>query len=167
MKAVLSPDEQHRYALWRDVQPQVITCHRPVLFVMLNPSTADATVDDATIRRCIRFAGDWGYARLAVVNLYSARATDPRALDRHPQPIGPDTDRWITDVALEADRIVCAWGAHAATRPKRVARVLELLRSAHPFRDEVYCLGLTASGHPRHPCRLPANVELELYEPDA
>lgn len=76
---------EYRYKLWRVTGAPGTSV---ALFVMLNPSTADATDDDPTIRRCIRFARDWGHARLLVANLYALRATDPRALSRHPDPVG-------------------------------------------------------------------------------
>ena len=117
---------------------------------MLNPSTANATRNDPTIRRCIGFARAWGYERLVVTNLFGLRATLPAALRSAVDPIGPENDRHLRRAAVQADRIVCAWGVHGALG-NRGAEVLTLLKG---FRLEH--LGLTRGGHPRHPLYLPA-----------
>src|SRR5262249_14212908 len=94
--AVISDCGRYRYSLtrrWGDAaEPRA-------LFVMLNPSTADAEQDDPTIRRCIGFAKAWGMGSLEVVNLYALRATDPAALLSAPDPIGPKNDTMITSAA--------------------------------------------------------------------
>ncbi len=124
-----------------------------VLFVMLNPSTADATKDDPTIRRCIDFAKREGYTRLEVVNLYALRATDPKELKWHPSPIGPNNAREIETAAKMASAIVCAWGNNAPA--ERAAEVLaQLRRDAH---CPIFHLGLTKSGQPKHPLYLRAD----------
>lgn len=143
--ATFSPCRIYRYALtrrWSD---------RPVaVFVMLNPSTADAMVDDPTIRRCLSFAWSWTAGGLLVLNLFGLRATDPRELRGHPDPAGPHNDAVIADW-LSRDEpvgpVVCAWGAHPGTA-ERAGRVLGLLasRGIRPL-----CLGTTKDGHPRHP----------------
>ena len=91
-QAVLSDCGTYRYRLWRKWG-----CGSPLLFVMLNPSTADAEVDDATIRRCLGFADAHGFGELEVVNLYAYRATDPADLKRAGYPVGPDNDAHIED----------------------------------------------------------------------
>lgn len=124
---------------------------RPAVFVMLNPSTADAFVDDPTIRRCIGFAKAWGCERLIVVNLYAFRATKPRDLWEAEDPVGAENDAHIRDAACTAAEhdgpLVAAWGANA--RPDRVAQVLEL-----PGMDRLQALGVTKNGAPRHPLYL-------------
>ena len=144
--AVLSGCGRYRYALtrgdWLDGEG---TC----MFVMLNPSTADAREDDPTIRRCVGFARSWGFARLVVANLYAFRATDPRGLWAAEDPVGPDNDRWLWDLSYGAHEVIAAWGA---TRhpggADRVRAVLEALGSPH---DSTRCLGQTMALHPRHP----------------
>jgi hypothetical protein len=133
----------------------------PALFVMLNPSTADATDDDPTIRRCIGFARRWGAPAVEVVNLYALRATRPRDLFAHAAPVGPDNDDAIAGAAARAGAIVVAWGVHGARDPRRAARVLELLRG-HP----IACLGVNRGGEPRHPLYLPARARRRRWRAD-
>jgi hypothetical protein len=140
--AILSEDGVYRYSLTR-----TFTTHKhPVVFCMLNPSTADADIDDPTIRRCMRFARDWGYGGLVVVNLFALRATDPVALHAHDDPVGPLNMDHIGRAADSRDVIV-AWGANPATQ-YRDATVTQLLRRKA---TTVRCLGVTKEGHPRHP----------------
>lgn len=121
---------------------------KPAVFVMLNPSIADAYVDDPTIRRCVRFARAWGCDRLIVVNLYALRATDPRELWKVEDPVGPENDAHLEDAAYTARRydgpLVAAWGANA--RPDRVAEVLQI-----PGMERLKSLGMTLAGAPKHP----------------
>jgi hypothetical protein len=139
--AYLSPCRTWRYSLTRDVAP--LTGEGTVVFVGLNPSTADETQDDPTIRRCVGFAQRWGYARLKMLNLYAYRATDPRELRTAADPVGPDNDHVLSVVFGGCDLIVAAWGVGAA--PARVAAIMDW-----PLRPRV-CLGLTKDGAPRHP----------------
>lgn len=122
-------------------------------FVMLNPSTADASTDDPTIRRCIGFARSWGMQRLVIANAYALRSTDPRGLWRSGDPVGPLNDDAIRLVAQRSTRVVVAWGA--SIKPERQDRVRELLTSGRPDNAEpVMCLGTTKAGHPKHPLYL-------------
>lgn len=146
MSAYLSPCRTWRYSLTRDVAP--ITGEGTVAFVGLNPSTADETQDDPTIRRCIAFARSWGFARLKMLNVYAFRATDPRAMFAAADPIGPDNDCTIAKVVGGSDLVVCAWGVHGADR---AADMLGLIAAPH-------CLGLTKHGAPRHPLYLRADT---------
>lgn len=107
MGAVFSPDRIYRYRLTRDGAMHGST----VLFIMLNPSTADETQDDPTIRRCMAYAARWGHARLEVVNLFALRATNPMQLRLfRGDPVGPDNDRHIMEAVQDADIVIAAWG---------------------------------------------------------
>jgi hypothetical protein len=153
--AALSPCGRYRYALsrsWDDDLPVA-------LFVMLNPSTADADVDDPTIRRCVSFARSWGCGAITVANLYAYRATDPAELAVADDPVGPDNDYWIATLAADAELIVAAWGATAHPSPTRANSVRDLLRRA----CAVHCLGRTQHGHPRHPLYVPAATRREEW----
>lgn len=116
---------------------------------MLNPSTADAQLDDPTIRRCRGFAASWGYAGIEVVNLYALRSPAPAALWKHADPHGPENDHHLYAAARQHGAVLCAWGRHA--RPDRVATAVALFRAAGVADRDITCLGLTKDGAPRHP----------------
>lgn len=157
-RAVLSPDGVYRYELircWRwDVDSTSIT------WVMLNPSTADADVDDPTIRRCIGFSKAWGFDEMAVVNLFALRSTNPKALRSHPDPIGPENERYITERFAASNLTVAAWGAGATGLP-----CLDVAAIAFEAAVPLRCLGTTKAGHPRHPLYVKADTELEWWNP--
>ena len=121
------------------------------MVIGLNPSTADASIDDPTVRRCVRFAHDWGYDRLLMVNLFAYRSTDPSVLLDVDDPIGPSNDRILRESISESDCVVAAWGARGGLL-QRDQTVLAML-------DDVYCIGLTAAGMPRHPLYMPATSQ--------
>jgi hypothetical protein len=120
-----------------------------LMVVGLNPSTADETRDDPTIRKCVGFAKRWGFGALCMTNLFAFRATNPRVMKGSPQPIGEENDRWISACAKEAGRIIAAWGVHGGFMA-RDEEVLELI-------DGVECLQRTKHGFPAHPLYVPYN----------
>lgn len=142
--AIISQCGKYRYRLWRKWAESE---RMPVLWIMLNPSTADASVDDATIRRCMRFSELWGFGAMWVGNLFAWRSTDPMALwgMSEPERIGPDNERHLIGMAHESEKIVCAWGNHGGTTPWL------------NYRKDVFCpggrwlLGRTGDGSPAHP----------------
>lgn len=154
--AEISDDGRYLYSLTREWGDGPT-----LLFVMLNPSTADARQDDATIRRCIRLAHAHRFPRLVVVNLFAFRATEPEDLVRAGFPVGPDNHPAIDLHASMADAICVAWGASAAhpAVAERISQVVPMLRRRHPLR----CLGTTRSGHPRHPLFVPAEKRMEPW----
>lgn len=160
MSAVISPCERYRYLLYRRVGSGGV-----VVFVGVNPSTADATVDDATIRKCRGFASRWGFGMFFMVNLCAYRATDVRELARVDDPVGPDTDRHLREAFAGADLIVPAWGARGKlplSLEWRVDRVRELLReSGKPCK----VLGLLKHGDPRHPLMPAYSTPLKDWQP--
>lgn len=140
--AVMSDCGRYRYRLsrtWDASSP-------PIVFVMLNPSTADAETDDPTIRRCLGYTRRWGYGCLIVVNLYAYRTTRPGELWRVDDPVGNENDDHIRaafDLAsASTGLVVAAWGAHAAT-----SRAVQVSGSA----PSLTALALTKQGQPRHP----------------
>lgn len=149
-KALLSPDGCYRYALWRDTGQ--LGAEGTVLFVMLNPSIADADTDDPTIRRCLGFARRWGYAHLAVGNLYAYRATNPGdlldAAEAGVDPVGRENDDHLATLAANAWETIFAWGAHPMAG--RRARDVRQLVEGH-MGGLGNCLGQTKSLAPRHP----------------
>lgn len=117
-------------------------------FVMLNPSTADGTQDDPTIRRCIAFADSWGYTSLTVRNLFAWRATDPKELLAAEAVTGGERGNVELLAACSGDLLVAAWGAGVPFgRDKEVLALWEKHFPGVP----IYCLGKTKHGHPRHP----------------
>lgn len=147
--AVISDCGQYRYTLTRPPRlPPLLNqpLRPPAVFCMLNPSTADARADDATIRRCRGFAARAELNGILVVNLYALRSTEPRALWEHEDPVGPENDHWLHRAASESGQVICAWGANA--KPDRVRVAVELFRAAGA---RLLCLGTTKDGHPRHP----------------
>lgn len=154
------PEDCYRYLLTRTWQPGGST----VAFIMLNPSKADAEINDPTIRRCIRFAQDWQHGSLAVVNLYAWRETHPaqlQAVDRV-QAVGPDADQYLQAVFAHCSTVVAAWGANAYVQPERVQQVQQL---AHRAGVPLHCLGTSRNGSPRHPLFVPAAKPLERWQP--
>src|SRR5580693_6443581 len=104
--AIFSGCGRYRYTLNRIWDPTL----RTVLFVGLNPSTATARIDDPTIRRCVRFARDWGFGSLAMANLFAYRSTCPSALPSVRDPIGPRNNWWLSFLRNRVDLVVAAWG---------------------------------------------------------
>jgi hypothetical protein len=143
--AIISPCHRYRFALWRrwDCGPQV-------LFVLLNPSTADETLDDPTIRRCLKFAQSWGYASLAVGNLFALRSTSPAKLSACRDPVGPDNDRWLLRLHDESTLTIAAWGNHG--------RFLGRSLAAWSLLPGMQILELTRRGEPRHPLYARSNL---------
>ena len=159
--ATLSECKQYRFQLWR-----AWDFKKPgVLFIMLNPSTADQHIDDPTIRRCIGFAKQWEYGGIRVCNLFAYRATNPKEMKSTQYPISPDTstkrnenDKCILADASMSQMTICAWGNHG-TFLNRGEEVKKLLTNDG---YKIYHLGLTKSGQPKHPLYLP--IETAVIE---
>ncbi|MDA1010549.1 MAG: DUF1643 domain-containing protein [Chloroflexi bacterium] len=147
-RASFSRDQRYRYRLDRRWSDGGV-----LVWVMLNPSMADAHTDDATIRRCIGFANDWGFGAITVVNLFAWRATKPRDLWVALDPVGPRTDLILRQAVAESHAVIAAWGNVPSSRTPRAETVLAALP------DSTMTLGVTSSGHPRHPLYLPAGTE--------
>lgn len=155
-RAVFSEDRTYRYVLHR----RWGRASRIALFVMLNPSTADEDSDDPTIRKCMGFAERWGFEGLTVVNLFAFRTAYPRELRLEHDPIGPDNDKWIQDLASsELATVIVAWGRWGAEYERRVRDVVRLLGRRRP----VECIGTVAGGHPRHPLMAPYRSRRMLW----
>lgn len=155
--AVFSDCGTYRYRLTREID-QPFTPATTVTWVMLNPSTATADTDDPTIRRCIGFARQWGYSRLIVVNLFALRTTRPVHLAEHDDPVGPENAEHLREAKADADRVICAWGAWP--RSHRWLRAELEVVAGGPYERQLYCLGKTKSGAPRHPLYLRADTEV-------
>lgn len=157
------PARVYRYHLHRMWGGGSLSPWRTVLWIMLNPSTADERVLDNTLRRCQAFSRAWGYDGFEVANLFALRSTKPAALFVHQDPVGPGNDAAIATAIERADLIVCGWGTHATLKGRRLiaARAShvrhELLATA---RTQVRCLGRTQDGQPKHPLYLAQSTAL-------
>ncbi|MFM7314170.1 MAG: DUF1643 domain-containing protein [Cyanobium sp.] len=150
-----------------------------LLFVGLNPSSADGCRDDPTLRRLIGFARSWGYGSLEVLNLFAWISSDPTALRQCRDPVGDRTDAWIvarTRVLTEEkarDRAVpptegnggvplwLGWGNGGGWR----GRDQQLLEKLQGLPVRLLCLGVTAGGHPRHPLYVRGGSPLMPFAP--
>ena len=158
--AIISPCGTYRYRLDR------VVMDRPsrVVFIGVNPSTADATTDDATIRKCRGFTERWLMGGFVMVNLFAYRATDVRRLVAATDPIGPDNnDALACAINTSGTIVVPCWGSRAklpSNLHSRIAYVRNMLaRAGVPS----YSLGLTSSGDPKHPLMLSYSTPLVPY----
>lgn len=163
-----SADRKYRYTLWRDwscrmtEQPLVHFTEDPhldyylgdrksfVQFVGLNPSTADETQDDPTIRRCIGFAQSWGFGAMCMTNLFAWRETDSSKLAKVQHPFGPANTNWLCAVAEDAGLTVAVWGAKGGLHNGDKIAAAQI--------PKLHYLKLTKDGHPHHPLRLPKTL---------
>lgn len=137
--AVVSDCGRYRYALRR-----VWDSSRPaVLFIGVNPSTADGSVDDNTSRICINYAKRWGYGSLLLGNLFAYRSTDPSVLRKLADAVGPENGAWLERLQSEAALVVCAWGDTGSLHDRD--------RAVLSFLDDPHCLVKLKSGRPGHP----------------
>lgn len=159
--AVISECGLYRYQLhrsWDDSKPTV-------MFIMLNPSTADAEQDDPTIRRCINFAKAWGYGSLCVGNLFALRATKPTNLLGIPPfvVIGFENENHLQEMYNKSDAVVCAWGnpsiAHRIHKP-----IEHQYKPLSGMTEKLYYLELGKTGVPKHPLYLKASTTLKTFK---
>lgn len=147
--AIFSPCRRYRYLLWRRWAENWSANY--VMFIGLNPSTADEARDDPTIRRCVKFAQAWGYSGLCMTNLFAYRATDPKEMLSSADPVGVENDQYLLEYAAKAEVIVAAWGSHGTHKGRDID-----IRKMLP---KLYCLKLTKSGIPSHPRYLPQTLK--------
>lgn len=162
MSAIISNCGQYRYELGR-VIGGLFDSPGVVVWVLCNPSTADATEDDPTIRKCIGFTKRWGYDKLLVVNAYALRSTNPKALLVHQNPMGDNVEhvaRAFRD--HKGDMLVFGWG-DALPRKLREPTRLWLGSLARNEGVEPMCFGRTKNGQPRHPLMLAYETKLEKW----
>lgn len=157
--AEFSPCRKYRYALWR------LWSDKPkVMFVGLNPSTANETDDDPTIRRVKRFAYSWGYGGVYMLNLFPLVTPNPdELLAFYKYPFKHDKEdalnrKWLERTAnmVSVSRIIFAWGnfKEAEIRGKTIASIL----------PEAHALAINKNGSPRHPLYVPGNVKPVIFK---
>lgn len=150
--ASISECGRYRYALYREWEPSALM---PIMWLMLNPSTADADTDDPTIRRCIGFSKAWGYGALYVGNLYGIRSTNPSILltTGADEARGPENIASLCHMADRSALIVAAWGVHGGKAfPRGVNKP-----------GGVWCLGTTKHGSPKHPLYVKGDTALQEF----
>jgi hypothetical protein len=155
--AVISDCGKYRYLLrrtWDHSKPRA-------LLIMLNPSTADAKLDDPTIRSCVRLISGLHYGSMEVVNIFGWRATYPDELPKQADPIGPMNERIVDAAIRRCDVVICAWGANAMAARKS-QYLCARIQSVKPG---IYCFGTTKSGAPKHPLYVKSGTPLVTFRP--
>lgn len=155
--AVIDETQMYRYVLKRIWGEK----GKYITWIMLNPSTATAEIDDPTIRRIMTFSKTWGYDGIFVVNLFAYRSTSPDNLKSNkskivygkPIIIGPDNDSYIWEYAAKAKLVMAGWGTSGSLlgRDKQVVGLVSSL--------DLYCLGQSKTGHPKHPLYIKGNTK--------
>ena len=163
--AIFNPLATHRYFLRRRLSLLPTALTTACLFIMLNPSRADAKRSDNTVTRCMKFAQLWGFHQLWVCNLFALRTPYPADLNKDGDPIGRQNDEYITMAIQQADQIVVAYGNHGAYMD-RGHHVIDMIRYEG---KQAKAFGLTAQGHPIHPLArgkmwIPYDRELRNHE---
>ncbi|MES2616770.1 MAG: DUF1643 domain-containing protein [Bacteroidota bacterium] len=156
--ATISACEKYRYTLsriWDSNKPKV-------MFVMLNPSTADSDNDDPTIRRCIGFAKSWGYGGLVVCNLFAYRATNPKDLLKVENPVGDENLIYTKAIAEEVEVIVCAWGNNYIV--KKILKTKEGQALLEFASDKLHYLKLSKNKTPMHPLYLRSDLKPTKFD---
>lgn len=165
MTAVISDCGVYRYHLRREISnnPQGAS----ILFIGVNPSTADASRDDATVRKWRGFSERWGFDCFEVANLFAYRATDVNQLATCADPVGPENNDYLERSIRFADLVVPCWGSRVKLPPRLYPRIEEVKKMLRDRTGRVSHFGLTASGDPKHPLMLGYETKLtawgELY----
>ncbi|HAL86211.1 MAG TPA: hypothetical protein DCM31_04640 [Deferribacteraceae bacterium] len=151
--AIFSQCRKYRYVLWRNWGVE----KKRVVFIGLNPSTADEKIDDPTVRRCITYAKNWGFSGMFMLNIFAFRSTNPKLMKAEPDPVGVDNDFWLEKICStpEAQLVIAKWGNHGVHN-KRSEAIKRLL-------PQLSCLGVTNAGEPKHILYLPYGLEPTLY----
>lgn len=155
--AVISPDSKYRYALSRVWDIKLKVC----VFIGLNPSIADADIDDPTIRRCVNFARGWGCGSLIMLNLFAYRATDLNEMLAAPNPSGESSTLAIKEFVNPHDLIICAWGNHGTHLGRN--KYIKWLLTEQGCHD-LWALEVNKSGQPKHPLYVKSDITLKMYE---
>jgi len=144
--AKFSKCRKYRYTLWRTwdkLKPKI-------MFLGLNPSTADEIKNDPTVTRCINYSKSWGYGGMYMMNIFSFRTTYPVELKKAKDPIGSKNDYWIKKIYKDVDKCIGAWGNDGEFK-NRSEDIIKLI-------PDIYCLKVNSSGQPAHPLYLKSNL---------
>lgn len=149
MSATISQCGRYRYTLARDWSDA-----SRVAFIGVNPSTADASTDDATVRKWRGFAQRWGFGGFVVGNLFAWRATDVRELAKAGDPVGHENNEHLRAILDGVDLVVPCWGSRDKLPPSLRHRIADVGRMLRACASPVRIFGVTASGDPKHPLML-------------
>ena len=146
-RAELSSCRKYRYALWRAWDEG----KDKVMFIGLNPSTADKVEDDRTIKRCISYAKQWGYGGIIMGNLFAYRTPSPDKMMQSKDPVGPENNTWLKRLSEQADIVVAMWGNSGGflNRSREVTKMF----------PNLLCLRITGAGQPHHTRGLPNGIK--------
>ncbi|MEZ0169910.1 DUF1643 domain-containing protein [Microvirga sp. TS319] len=158
--AIISECGLYRYRLERGDRHGT----KSVAFIMINPSTADAAQDDATIRKCRGFAQQHGFGHLIVGNLFAYRATDVKELRNAFDAVGPDNDDHLWQILRDADTVIVAWGPASKVPQSLRSRWDRVPAMAQLVGKPLHCLGVAKNGHPRHPLMTPYSMPLTPWK---
>lgn len=154
---IFSSDRKYRYILrhsWEPLfEPKLCT------WIGLNPSIASETRLDKTLTRIRSFCSTWGFNGFIMTNLFALVSTDPKHLYKHPDPVGPENDRYILQAVQETRAVFVAWGTHGGYK-NRSETVFEMVSQFNPL-----CLRQTDQGFPNHPLYIPGDTEAKKYDP--
>lgn len=153
-----SPCRLYRYTLWREWD-MANTSY--LMVIGLNPSTADESKDDPTIRKCIGFAKRWGFGALCMTNLFAWRDTDPAKMKKVPNPVGIDNHHHVLQCAADAGMVLAAWGVHGKHQNQDL-NVRQWVASAGKM---LHCLRPTKDGSPGHLLYIPYEEKPQIYSP--
>lgn len=153
--AIIDQSGKYRYSLERCWGSDISNV---VNFILLNPSTADATRDDPTVKACIAFAKGWGFDALIITNLFAYRVTQPSEMKVCNDPYGSENEAYLKQIAKKSKKVVIAWGNHGS----HCDRDKEVLKMLSPI-QKLYCLGITKIGHPKHPLYVSRDTEPIVY----
>lgn len=151
-----SPCWKYRYTLEHVMEPLLPT--RRIMWIGLNPSTADEANLDPTLRRIRAFSLAWGFTSFVMTNLFAFRATQPSEMLRQQDPVGPENDMYLFGVAQRCETVVACWGT-IGRRNQRDEAVLALLGAER----KVFCLGTNGGLTPKHPLYVAADTPLRPY----
>lgn len=150
--AVFSPCRKYRYTLkrvWDKSKPMV-------MFIGLNPSTANETKSDNTVTRCVNFAASWGFGGMYMMNLFAYVSTNPDELITSGEPID-ENNFYLYQIAAECQTIIFAWGASFKQHQNRMNKVKKMFPGA-------YCIKISKTGEPCHPLYMNSKLKPIPYK---
>ncbi len=151
----------YRYLLWRHWDPSRL---RRLLWIMLNPSTANESTDDPTLQKCICISDFNGFGGLEIVNLVAYQTTKPKRLRNVSDSDALENMRYLEEAvkcaAQTKGKVVIAWGELGCEDPfkQQADAVLKLLRQYPDL--QVCSLGTNKCGCPKHPLYMKCDTQL-------